>query len=58
MAKSTWTFRYPPDNFQLYISRETMKLEKKLQESICAGAGIQPFGKPILLLMSFCKNTS
>lgn len=58
MAKSTWTFGYLPDNFQLYISRETMKLEKKLWESICAGAGIQPFGKPILLLMFFCKNTS
>lgn len=29
MAKSTWISGYSPDNFQLYISRETMKLEKK-----------------------------
>lgn len=58
MAKSIWMFGYLPDNFQLYISRETMKLEKKLWESICAGARIQPFGKPRLLLMFFSKNTS
>lgn len=57
MAKSTWMFGNLPDNFQLYISRETMKLEKKLWKSICAGVGIQSFGKPILLLMFFCKNT-
>jgi len=58
MAKSTWTFGYPHDSFQLYIFRETMEVAKKLRESICAGARIQPFGKPILLLMFFCKNTS
>lgn len=58
VAKSTWMFGYPHDSFQLYISRQTMELVKKLRESICAGAGIQPFGKPILLFMFFCKNTS
>lgn len=54
MAKSTWMFSSPHDSFQLYISRETMELAKKLRESICAGARMQPFGKQMLLLMFFC----
>lgn len=44
MAKSTWTFGYLPDNFQLYISRETMKWRKNYGKAYVLGLESNPLG--------------
>lgn len=44
MAKSTWTFGYPPDNFQLYISREPWNWRKNYGKAYVLGLESKPLG--------------